>query len=188
MARKAKPIRLALAAASAAFVGPWAVGQEKPSNLELRLHPKSIVNGVPQAFRFDLINNSGGDIRLPRPAIHCFFYPDSGTISWHVSFTPNSAIYSSGSGHGCGGGAYDVSPILAREKTWVILHPRQRLTVAAGKNLLFYDDKPPGTYEFWATYSPPRINADERKVLLGAVISFPQDETATPHIRFVKSH
>jgi hypothetical protein len=41
------------------------------ANLELRLLPGEMANGVPQAFTFELINVSRHNVWVPEPTVEC---------------------------------------------------------------------------------------------------------------------
>jgi len=64
------------------------VGAQKPvPNLELRLLPGEMVNGVPQTFTFELINVSHHNVWVADPAVQCDDSYD-GSLSLRVKFTP----------------------------------------------------------------------------------------------------
>jgi len=179
---------LRLVAAMMLFTVVCCPGQELNNSrkVQLRLHPKSIVRGMPQAFEFEIVNTQNGDIRIPTPAIFCFS-ARQGYIAFYRQFTPRSVVYGPSSGYGCGSGVYDGPTVLERAKTWKILQRGQSLRIVARRDALFYEDKEPGTYEFWATYFPPILSISEQKLLRDAGITTAEGETASAHVTFVKS-
>jgi hypothetical protein len=150
---------------------------------ELQLRPDSIVDGMPQAFTFSMLNRSGHDVRVPAPVIECEDSFD-GTIWLRLSFIP---FHNEVEGPGCGGCARDTMatpPILDRARTWTLLHAGQTLSWSVASEQLHYESKQPGIYEFWTEYSPPAIDAADREKLRIAGIDFPQVELTSGHIAF----
>jgi hypothetical protein len=156
------------------------------SNLALRLQPEALEEGVPQAFRFELVNTTDHDVRVPRPAIQCE-NSFSGSIALTLEFHPLEPGGPSGPGRGCAGDRMDWPAILIRISEWEVLHPGERLSLNADRAHLFYETGQAGSYEFWAAYLPPTITAEEKAILRQAGIDFPQDRLTTPHIIFRKN-
>jgi hypothetical protein len=178
----------ALAAAFAACITPIATngqiaGNDNSAVLELRIQPKDIRMDVPQAFAFLLVNVGNQDARVPTPSVYCSGL--DGTLSLRLDFVP-LAPGEPGSGGGCGGTITDRPPILKRVKEWKLLHPGESLTVEAGKNRLHFEDREPGTYEFWATYQPPQLSPNDQAELRQAGIDFPQAKLSSAHVVFIK--
>jgi hypothetical protein len=152
--------------------------------LTLRLQPRDLVDGVPLAFHFELINTADHDVYVPVPTIQCEDSFD-GSISLSVNFRP---LWPGPppEGHGCAGDRMDWPPILRRIADWKVLHPGDSLSLEAGHARLFYDPKQPGTYEFRATYRPPSINAADQAILRQAGIDFPTGLLTTSRFTFEK--
>jgi hypothetical protein len=188
MTVRSQLITPALAAAFSTCITPIAtnaqiVGNDHSAVLELRIQPKDIRMGVPQAFAFQLVNVGNHDVRVPTPSVYCSGL--DGTLSLRLHFVP-LVPGGPGSGGGCGGTPMDRPPILNRAKEWRLLHPGESLTVEADKNRLQFEDREPGTYEFWATYQPPQLSASDQAELRQAGIDFPQAKLTSMHIVFIK--
>jgi len=125
-------------------------------------------------------------MRLPIPAVECSIRK-TGRFHLEVNFTPlNPHGYGPGWGGGCGGGSYDGPSILGRVKAWKLLLSGESLSITANRERFYYDDREPGRYEFWATYTPPELNLRDQETLEAAGISFPRVELVTPHLAFYK--
>jgi len=153
-------------------------------SIELRLQPDSIDHGIPQAFTFSLWNTSDHDVRVPVPSIQCEDSFD-GAIWLQLEFTPDVPA-KDGEGRGCAADTFGRHSILDRVQKWSLLHPGQYLIFNIPRDRLYYDDKEPGIYEFWADYVPPSIDPSDREILQKAGIDFPHGELTTPHIAFRK--
>lgn len=153
-------------------------------NLELRLQPESMDSGVPQAFTFSLVNRSDHEVRVPVPAVECEDSFD-GSLWLRLDFTPLNPGTGSG-GRGCAGDTMNWPPILERVGKWAILHSGESLSWSVRRERLYYEDKEPGIYEFWAEYSPPSISPADRERLQQAGIDFPQGKLTTNHVAFRK--
>jgi hypothetical protein len=154
------------------------------NSFELQLRPDSITDGVPQGFTFSLVNTSGHDVRVPKPAIECEDSFD-GALWLRLDFTAfgDAEIYGV---RGCASDTMATPPILDRAKTWTLLHAGQKLSWSATRERLDYDSRQPGIYEFWAEYSPPAIDPADREKLRAAGIDYPQAKLASGHIAFRK--
>src|SRR5271157_3503646 len=86
-------------------------------DLELRLVPGDLVDGVPETFTFVLVNISGHDIRMPQPS-QCT--GGNGTVRLYLDFTPLRPPVTGGGG-GCGGGSSHPPEILEQAKSWKTL-------------------------------------------------------------------
>ena len=139
---------------------------------------------MPQAFRFELVNTTDHDVWIPQPAVQCENSFD-GSIHLSLDFRPLEPG-PPGEGHGCAGDRMNWPPILERVKDWKTLRSGEKLTLTADRTRLFYDSQQAGTYEFWATYSPPSINRSDQAILRQAGIDFPHDKLTSSHLVFEK--
>jgi len=154
-------------------------------NLELRLQPVELQNGVPKAFTFELVNISDHDVHLPKPLVDCSSGLN-GYIWLQLDFTPLKFSHK-GSGFGCAADVDAVGiPIKNRIQNWILLHPCEISKQTVGMQGLHYDDKGPGRYEFWAEYRPPAINPDDQKALSEAGMDFPRAALRTMHLVYRK--
>jgi hypothetical protein len=78
----------------------------------------------------------------------------------------------------------DWPAILERVKEWKLLHSGDRLHLTVDRARLFYESDRPGTYEFWAAYSPPWVNRSDRAILSQAGIDFPHGTLTSRHLIF----
>src|SRR3569832_66673 len=69
------------------------------ANLELRLKPGKLLNGIPGRFSFELVNVSDHDLRVPDPKVDCNSALD-GSVWLQLDFTP-AKFNDTGSGFGC---------------------------------------------------------------------------------------
>jgi hypothetical protein len=175
---------LALATALLTVTGAQTPDRQSTHNLEFRLQPLRMEEGVPQAFDFRLVNKTDHDVRVPIPTVDC---EDSfsGDILMRIHFTPLKPEPSD-EGQGCAHDREQWPPIMDRITDWKIVHPGDALTLTADHEHLFYDGGRPGTYEFWAIYSPPSIDPSERKTLQESGIDFPHEKLRTYHLTFLK--
>ena len=183
-------IAFALSLGSATFASaqlfnyPPATKDTKPANLELRLEPKDIQNGKPQAFTFVLVNISDHDVRVPVGLLrNCGGNFQKGYFRLGLKFTPLKPGIPRG-GYGCSGDGGDWPPILERIRSWNVLRPNESLRVEVEKKQLNYDDTEPGTYDFWAIYFPPSISQEDQAVLRQAGIDFPHDMLSSAHVEY----
>ncbi len=153
--------------------------QPKP-NLELRLQPGQLINGIPESFTFVFVNISSDEIRMPLPS-KCIG-SDNGTLLLSIEFT---APGTSGFGGGCGGGI-NGPKIPEKFKNWEILEPNKSLSISYSRQELFATQQAPGRYEFWAEYRPPEISADDQRALTEAGIDFPREQLVSRHLVFVR--
>jgi hypothetical protein len=167
-----------------------AIAQDNPEtkrdNLELRLEAEDIQGGIPQAFVFLLVNKSDHDIRVPTPAIECEDPAYDGTFWLKVNFKP-SRPDENGSGYGCANDRTDKRSILDRVKTWKNLRPGESIVLKVARERLGYSCKEPGTYEFSASYFPPAMTPNDRKVLSQTGIDSPHSKLTTTRVTFVKN-
>jgi len=163
------------------------VGAQKPvPNLELRLLPGEMVNGVPQTFTFELINVSHHNVWVADPAVQCDDSYD-GSLSLRVKFTP---LHPPGSetGGGCAADRFNDPPILERAREWKLLPPGERIEKTAYFAELHYEVRQSGTYEFWAEYSPAYVQPADQQILRERGIDFPLEQLTTLHLAFKISH
>jgi hypothetical protein len=160
--------------------------QQTAGDLELRIQAEDLHSGVPDAFRFVLVNISTHDVLLPTPSIACEDPPLDGDLRLHDKFKP---LDPNEPGHGtvCANDRKDLRPILTRIKDWKTLHPGESISLTASRKRLLDPNDSPGAYEFWAVYSPPAMGPDERATLVEMAVQFPQKELTSTHIMFVKS-
>jgi hypothetical protein len=150
------------------------------SDLELRIVPSELVDGVPEAFTFVLVNIGGHDMRMPQPS-QCM--GANGTVSLHLDFTPLKPPLTGGGG-GCGVGSSDAPGILDQAKSWKTLKPGESLAVSYKRAALFDRQNAPGVYEFWGEYQPPELSAEDITALQHAGIDFPRERLKSAHLRF----
>lgn len=155
------------------------------SNLELLLQPESIVNGMPQAFTFSLVNTSDHDVLVPAPSIDCEDAYD-GVIWLQLEFRPSNPQAEPGPGSACASDRFGRPPILKRVREWKTLHAGQTLSWNVPRQRLNYEDKDAGIYEFWAEYDPPAIGASDRETLQRTGIDVPHGKLTSSHIAFRK--
>ena len=179
--RLAAVVMLCLAARAA-----WGVAQTSsaPVTLEMRLEPENFQNGLPQAFRFSLVNRSSHDVRVPTPALECGA-AYTGDIWLRVHFTPVQSARP-GVGHGCAADKYDWPEITERVKIWKTLHPGEALELVGEAHELFLEYRDAGYYECWADYDPPSVSAEELVALKRAGIDIPLEKLSSNHVTFVK--
>ena len=160
--------------------------QEPIPNLVLRLAAAEIVNSVPQAFTFRLINTSHHNVWVADPGVEC---ADSynGYFSLRVKFTP---FHPPGSedGGGCAGDRLNWPPILERAQEWKLLPPGQAIEKIIRRTELRYEVGQPGIYEFWAEYYPPALQPADQQTLRERGIDFPLNKLTTSHLTFKTSH
>ena len=123
-------------------------------------------------------------IRVPVPSIPCA--ETNGYIWLHLEFTPLKPRLAGILPAFCAGGAAGSQPILDRAETWMVLRPGDALRRTVPRERLLYSDKEPGTYEFWAEYSPPALGAADLEVLQRAGIYVPRTTLTSGHIAFRK--
>jgi hypothetical protein len=170
-----------LSAALLVVINAQSPDQRAAVNLELRLDPEALDEGVPQAFGFELVNASDHDVWVPQPAIQCEDDFD-GSIRLSLDFRPAEP----GPGEGCSADGLDWPSILDRVKEWKVLHSGDNLVFTADHARLHYESDRAGTYEFWATYSSPVIRPSDQAILRQAGIDFPHGRLTTRHLVFEK--
>jgi hypothetical protein len=156
----------------------------KESDVELRLEPSHVINGVPDTFSFVFVNVGDHEIRIP-PVSPCVGR-HSGTLRLKLDFLPVGPP-ADGAGGGCGGGVSHPPPILEQAKSWRMLQPGKSLTVRYKRSELFVFEQHSGAYDFSGEYDPPRLTADESATLEHAGIDFPREPLQTTHLRFNRS-
>jgi hypothetical protein len=156
--------------------------QKLVPNLELRLTPGELVNGVPQAFTFRLINVTLHNVWVPEPAMEC---TDSynGYLWLGLKFTP---LHMPGTeaGGGCAGDRLNWPPILERVQEWKLLPPGEAIETTVPRAELHYEVGQSGTYEFWAEYHPPALQPADQRALRERGIDFPLEKLTTLHQTF----
>ncbi|HEY7388138.1 MAG TPA: hypothetical protein VH640_06490 [Bryobacteraceae bacterium] len=158
--------------------------QGAASGLDFRFEPEALEEGVPQAFRFELVNTSDHDVWVPQPTIQCEDSFD-GWIHLSLYFRPSEPGPPL-EGHGCAGDSMDHPPILDRIKEWKMLHSGDSLALTADSVRLLYNSHRAGRYEFWATYSAPSISLSDQAILRQAGIDFPHGKLVTRRLVFTK--
>jgi hypothetical protein len=150
-------------------------------NLELRLSPGEMVNGVPQTFTFRLINVSQHNVWVPDPTVECS-NSVGGYLSLGVQFAP---LHPPGS-ETRGGCVVDEfkPPILVRAQKWKVLAPGEAIEKTASRAQLRYEVELPGTYEFWAEYHPPMLRPGEQETLRERGVDFSVENLTTSHLTF----
>jgi hypothetical protein len=95
-------------------------------------------------------------------------------------------------GHKCPTGNITLpTPILIRVMNWKLLHPGESLDLAiviSQWDSIKQFQKYPGTYEFWAEYTPPSFSASDREALDAAGIDYPRLKVSSAHITIKKKH
>jgi hypothetical protein len=170
---------VALMAALFAGINAQTPEEQAASGLDFRFEPQAQEEGVPQAFRFELVNTSGHDVWAPQPSIQCEDSFD-GWIHLTLIFRPSEPGPPPGEGSGCVGDRMNWPSILDRIKAWKVLHSGDSLALTADHVRLFYDSHRAGRHEFWATYFPPSIRSSDQAILRQAGIDFPHGETDHP--------
>lgn len=150
-------------------------------NLELRLQPGKLVNGIPESFTFVFVNISDHDVRMPQPS-RCGT-STNGIVYLGVKLDPPPPLGMRG---GCGEGYSGVGPIRDQARNWKVLKPGESLKVSFTRTELFSNQQAPGTYEFWAIYTPPIIPAYDQQILTEEGIDFPRTHLVSPHLTFVR--
>ncbi len=177
-----------LSLAASLFILAGMASAQKPSvtkpNLELRLTPGKVLNGVPVEFTFELVNVTDHDVYVPKPKVDCVSSLD-GYIWLQLDFTP-TRFSGYGIGFGCAEGRVGLPAILYRAKEWHLLHPGEAVKQTLRQQELHYDDKGAGAYEFWAEYHPPAINSQEQDTLKEAGIDFPREDLKTKRFAYKK--
>jgi hypothetical protein len=176
---------LALATASLAVTGAQSPAQQRIGNLELRLQPEQVERGVPRAFGFLLVNKTDHDVRVPIPRVDCEDSFD-GHIELRLRFTPLEPGPLD-EGRGCAHDREDWPPVMDRIKEWKIVRAGDALIIRADREHLFYDGSKPGTYEFWAVYSPPSIDPADQQKLHQSGIDFPHEKLRTRRLSFLRA-
>ena len=160
--------------------------QKPVANLELRLLPGEMVNGVPQEFTFRLINVTRHNVRVPEPTVECTDSYD-GYLLLRVKFTPLHARGSE-TGGGCAGDRLNWPPILKRAQEWKLLPPGEAIEKTVPRAEMHYEIGQSGTYEFWAEYYPPALEPADQQALRERGIDFPLEKLTTLRLTFKTSH
>ena len=154
-----------------------------PGNLELRLQPEAIYDGVPGAFTFWLINRSDHDVRVPMPSVECG-NGYNGAVWLRVRFKPMvpgpAAVM-----HGCILDSFRQD-VLDRASKWKVLHSQGAMQLHAKTGELYLNEEAAGTYELWADYQAPAVSEQEAQTLRRAGIDFPHGDLSSPHFIFKK--
>ncbi len=187
MIGKLKPMRNVLLTLILTFgLATAATAQSEPApNLELRLRPGALVDGVPDSFTFEIVNISKHDVRVPRPTVDCGD-SYSGSIWLRRQFKPLRPNAESGTVFGCGAGQVHWPSILERAHEWRLLRPGESVSQTLPHAKLHYESREPGTYEFWADYTPPAVGPEDQKSLRKAGIDFAAAPLSTPHLTFMR--
>jgi hypothetical protein len=186
MVRRKKIGMWTLALTVAALTSPLLIfsqngNSQKMPNLELRLKPGQMVNGIPESFTFAFVNISNHDVRMPQPS-RCSSSA-MGTIYLVVELRPAPPPGIRG---GCGEGFSGMGPMRDQAENWKVLKPGESLKVSFSRGELFSNEQAPGTYNFWAKYTPPTIPVKDRRVLTEEDIDFPRTHLVSPHLLFMR--
>jgi hypothetical protein len=158
---------------------------EKSPNLELRLQPGKLVNGIPDSFTFAFVNISAHEVRMPQPS-KCMG-ADYGTILLALNFTSPEPVGIPGGGCGGGVGGNGHRPsILDLAKNWKVIKPHDSLSLTYTREELFSTLQASGTYDFWAEYTPSKISAEDQRALTEAGIDFPRNRLVSSHLIFIR--
>ncbi len=209
--------RFALLAICFALASAQTPGLPQNGNLEFRILPEAVLEGMPQSFSFLLRNKTDHEVRIPVPAFKCGD-TFNGSIELNLRFTPKVPGSGSSVGSGCAGDRINWPPITQRITEWQVLPAGYALvlkidpkvivwkiapsvdtpglnsapehTVQRGLRSYWYDDKQPGIYEFWATYSLPFISDSDQTKLQQLGIDFPRGAggafLSTAHVALIK--
>src|SRR6266581_8455784 len=153
----------------------------KQSNVELRIRPSQLINGVPDTISFVFVNITDHEVSIP-PVSPCIGRY-SGIVSLRLEFSPVGPR-TAGKGGGCGGAVSHLAGILEEVKSWKRLQPGESLTVSYQRSELFVFEEAPGAYEFWGQYQPPHLTAEEMTALEHAGIDSPREPLCSTHLRF----
>jgi hypothetical protein len=162
-----------------------ATAQSGPApNLELRLHPGALVDGVPDSFTFEIVNISKRDVRVPQPTVLRDSY--SSFVWLHYRFKPLRPSTELSTGFGCAADKMKWPAVLERANEWQLLRPGESVSKTLPQAKLHYESREPGTYEFWAGYTPPVVSPEDRKAIRNAKIDFAAAPLSTPHLTFTR--
>lgn len=145
-----KPMQNVLLALILTFdLATAATAQSAPApNLELRLRPGALVDGVPDAFTFEIV------------------------IWLRYEFKPLRSNAKSGNGFGCAADKVNWPSILERAHEWRLLRPGESVSQTLPQAKLHYESREPGTYDFWADYTPPTVGPEDQQALRNTGIDF----------------
>ena len=160
--------------------------QDPLPGLQLGLVPGEILHGIPQSFTFRLINFSNHNLWVAGLAVECTNTYD-GYLSLRLKFTPSQSSASE-MGGGCVEDKFFLKApnILDRVKEWKLLPPGEAVEKRASSAELLYASEQKGIYEFWAEYTPPALQPEERQALHERGIDFPEEKLSTAHLTFSK--
>ena len=171
----------ALALVLSSLIGSAHDCARKLSDVDLLITPSGLTKGVPGTFSVVFVNNADHEVRIP-PVSPCVGQY-SGTVKLRVDFSPITP-QTTGKGGGCGSGGSRPPGILEQAKSWKKLKPGESLTVSYKRTELFDFEEPPGAYEFWGEYQPPRLTTEEIAPLEHAGIAFLCEPLKSNHLRF----
>lgn len=168
--------------------GLLAQTQSGGPELSVILEPMEIVDGIPQAFSFHLINVGPKDLRIPEPNIDCSHSTADGSLWLSESWQP---WVGNGLGKGSGfcdfGGSGLPSPLITDlVLRWHLLKRGDSLYIKATRAQLHYDTTRPGLYTFSATYFPPLLSRHDEQFLNQAGITVPRQRAASASIQYRK--
>jgi hypothetical protein len=159
--------------------------QSSSGDLELRLVPHGVEDGIPQSFTILLVNHTDHDVFLPMPITDCQG-SYTGVTGLVVHFTP-LLPEAPQPGRGCSASRYTWPPIMERIKEWQVVHPGEEFNLLGGSKAAYFESQMPGTYEVWAGYLPPFISPQDQAILEAAGIDFPREALTTPHLTFSRN-
>lgn len=168
------------------FMVPAQVSARKQSNVELRIEPSELINGVPGTISFVFVNIADHEVRIPpvSPCIPAGRY--AGAVKLGFGFAPLRPSTTGGKGGGCGGGASHPPDILEQAKSWRRLKPGASFIVSYKRTELFVYEQASGSYEFWGEYQPPTLTAEDITALEHSDIDFARKALSSPHLRFTR--
>jgi hypothetical protein len=184
-------IVLMLAAVASPLVAQRRVVQQVPQsspakpNLELRITPVELENGLLKGFSFVFVNVSDHKLRMPRPT-QCI--GGNGTVSLRSRFKPlNPLRVPSGGAGGCGSGLFGGRPgLLEWVKSWKPIERGESFTVSYSRRELFNFQEDAGAYEFWGEYLPPQLTVQDVSVLESAGFDYPRVPLTSGHLVYSK--
>ena len=161
----------------------------KTPELSVILEPGPVVDGVPIAFTFHLINVGQRDLRLPEPYVDCSNAISNGSVWLNESWQPPAG---DGLAKGAGSCDFGVSgkpprPIVEVATNWHLLKPGESLYIEATQANLHYESDKPGVYAFSAVYLPPSLDPAQMEALNAAGVAVPQHQATSMSLQYEKS-
>jgi hypothetical protein len=188
MTRHWKPSRLISIVMNTLLLSSFIVSGQVPvrkrSNVELRIRPSELINGVPGTISFVFVNIADHEVRIP-PVSRCIPAGRyAAAVKLGFEFAPLRPPTTGGISGGCGGGVDHLPGILEQAKSWARLKPGASFTVSYKRTELFVYEQAPGGYEFWGEYQPPTLTTEDITALEHSDIDFAREPLRSPHLRF----